>query len=367
MKSFLLILLLTKFLVCFDGASSLQCVDENGVNVDWAILYKLPKQENKRQSGFVHEGLGYVYFTSTSPQSGWKLSNHSINDLSSLPGRILAPLFNTDVSKNILFALYNDEHPDGHTSFTDGHTKGVVAFDQNEGFWLVHSVPHFPPNTENNGKYGYPHTGQRYGQSFLCISLKTDASANIIGGQLLYNHPYMYSINIPEWATKEKFPDFIQATKGKHIKKPPYFKTVQLESLKGVSFTSFAKYTLFHKDLYADFVAPFLQSNLLTETWPNGPGKMKSSCDTKFQVENIDELDFDLPGEKDDEDFTTRHDHAKWAVTKDKTSNGRKFVCIGDINRMKSQMKRAGGTVCFNNHYVWKAFTGIIKSVEKCQ
>jgi len=362
--SLLLLIELNQYLVC---VNSLQCVDENGKNVDWAILYKLPKHENKRQSGFVYDGLGYVYFTSSSSRSGWKLSNQSINDVSSLPGRILAPLFNSKESKDILYALYNDEHPDGHTSFTDGHTKGVVAFDENEGFWMVHSVPHFPPNTENNGKYGYPHTGQRYGQSFLCISLKTQTSANIIGEQLLYNHPYMYSTNIPTWASKNKFPDFIKAANGKHIKKSPYFKTAKLESLKGVSFTSFAKYTLFHKDLYADFVAPFLQSNLLTETWPNGPGKMKSSCDTKFKVENIDELNFDLPGDKDDEDFTTRHDHAKWAVTKGKASNGGKFVCIGDINRMKTQLKRAGGTVCFDDHFAWKAFTGIIKSVEKCK
>ena len=367
MKLYLKIFFLVHFQQFLNGVRSLQCVDENGENVDWAILYKLPKHENKRQSGFVHDGLGYVYFTSKSPQSGWKLSNQSINDVSSLPGRILAPLFDSNASKNILYALYNDEHPDGHTSFTDGHTKGVVAFDEKEGFWLVHSVPHFPPNIENNGRYGYPHTGQRYGQSFLCISLKTETSANIIGGQLLYNHPYMYSINIPKWATADNFPDLIKAFKGKHIKKSPYFKTAKLKSLKGVSFTSFAKYTLFHKDLYADFVAPFLQSNLLTETWPNGAGKMPSSCDNKFKVENIDELDFDLPGNKDDEDFTTRHDHAKWAVTKGKASNGGKFVCIGDINRMNSQKKRAGGTVCFDNHFAWKAFTGIIKSVEKCK
>ena len=77
--------------------------------------------------------------------------------------------------------LYNDEHPDGNTSFTAGHTKGVVALGDRRGFWLVHSVPKFPPEA---GKYGYPRTGHMYGQTFLCITLETAANADALGVQV---------------------------------------------------------------------------------------------------------------------------------------------------------------------------------------
>lgn len=41
-------------------------------------------------------------------------------------------------------------------------------FDQSQGFWLTHSVPHFPPFPERN--YSYPSTGKYYGQTLLCIT-----------------------------------------------------------------------------------------------------------------------------------------------------------------------------------------------------
>jgi deoxyribonuclease-2 len=61
-----------------------------------------------------------------------------------------------------------------------GHTKGVVMSEADGGFWLVHSVPYFPPSPGNvtttgtdshSEGYSYPSTGLTYGQSFLCISL----------------------------------------------------------------------------------------------------------------------------------------------------------------------------------------------------
>ena len=94
--------------------------------------------------------------------------------------------------------MYNDEHPEGNTSFTMGHTKGVIAYADKTGFWLVHSVPKYPPYPET-GQYGYPSTGEKFGQSFLCISIDTSKTAELIANQFLYNHPYVYAYNFPSW------------------------------------------------------------------------------------------------------------------------------------------------------------------------
>ena len=179
-----------------------------------------------------------------------------------------------------------------------------------------------------------------------------------IGTQLQYNNPFIYSVNRPPWLSS--YPAMLRASKGRHIRKPPFFSTVQLSSVAGVTFTSFAKYTSWGKDLYADLVAPSLQVPLAVETWPNGPGKMPSRCSTPFIVENVDEMDF---SELDDDDFTTKHDHAKWAISLD---SKKPFVCVGDINRMETQKKRGGGTVCFLHPTVWKTFKNSIKVIEEC-
>ena len=106
-----------------------------------------------------------------------------------------------------------------------GHTKGVIAFDDNTGFWLVHSVPKYPPYPES-GKYGYPATGEKFGQSFLCVSIGTPKTAELIGQQFLYNHPYVYAYNLPAWANGQ-YPQFTNAAKEQHVKSPPYFHTAQ--------------------------------------------------------------------------------------------------------------------------------------------
>ena len=272
-------------------------------------------------------------------------------------------MLNAGQKKNdTLSIFYNDEHPDGHVSFTHGHTKGVVSFGQETGFWLVHSVPKYPPNPKIEG-YGYPHTGEKYGQSFLCVSLKSENYADIVGKQLTFNYPYIYSQNIPDFARKA-FPLLVEAAKGHHVKaKGPSYNVATFKSIENsISFKSFAKFTDFGKDLYADLVAPNLLLGLLVETWPNGPGKMKSRCQTNYPVENIEELGF-LFSQRKDAKFTTKHDHSKWGISLD---SRRPFVCIGDINRMDTQMKRAGGTVCFENDDAWKAFSSIIKDIELC-
>ena len=348
-------------LFCLIALTNGQCVDENGVFVDWVAIYKFPK-DSRSTNALIKEGLAHAFISSKNPHADWTLSELSIKDGESIPGRILSPIYNNDQRQ--FHMLYNDEHPNGTTSFTLGHTKGVIVLNEKYGFWLIHSVPKYPPNLESKG-YDYPHTGQMYGQSFLCISLLTPTTAEQIGQQMIFNSPYVYSVNVPKWAST-KYPTLASAASGNHSKKGKSFNVLTFSSLGGHSFTSFAKAKHFDKDLYAELVAPTLKTNLMVESWPNGPGKMHSSCDGNYKVENVDSLDFEI---KSKIKFATHKDHAKWAVAYSEQTtmpDAEKYVCIGDINRMETQKKRGGGTVCFVNQDLWKSFTKIIQSVEAC-
>lgn len=91
--------------------------------------------------------------------------------------------------------MYNDEPPIGKTDGYRGHTKGVLSADSKSGFWLIHSVPHYPPDLLN-GSYSYAATGLTYAQNFLCITMNSgeiDKSAV----QLMYNEPHIYSSAAP--------------------------------------------------------------------------------------------------------------------------------------------------------------------------
>lgn len=48
-------------------------------------------------------------------------------------------------------------------------------------------------------------------------------------------------------------------------------------------------------------------------------------------------------------------DHSKVAITQNK-----KFVCVSDINRQKSQYQRGGTALCFENVPLW---TGIRRTM----
>lgn len=63
----------------------------------------------------------------------------------------------------------------------------------------------------------------------------------------------------------------------------PWYHVLTIISVKNTEFTSFAKSNKFNKELYEDLVAPYLQSDLLVETWPNGPGRLESNCSKQFK------------------------------------------------------------------------------------
>jgi hypothetical protein len=206
----------------------------------------------------------------------------------------------------------------------------------------------------------------------------------LIGQQLLYNYPQVYDFHIPD-NLKIKYgtvlDNLMKVVSGDHVKSMPWSNLNVLTTVGGEKLLSFAKFTNFQDDLYSGLVAPEIKADLLTETWNNGAGTLKSNCSQtiKYHVMNVEEVKFDFLNLK----FSVHHDHSKWAVTslnKQQINNAFdlgnnfnidqsvKIACIGDINRQEEQFKRSGGTVCFlNNENVWNQYFSIVNDVEKCE
>ncbi|XP_025835051.1 plancitoxin-1-like [Agrilus planipennis] len=332
-----------------------QCVDLNNKPVDWFYAYKLPL-ESKHENTLIATGAAYTYMTSNNYRSGWILSPKSINDTDSLVGLTLKPVFDLKNTNNGLYILYNDEQPEGTVNFRKGHTKGTILANEKGGLWLLHSVPKFP--STNAGSYFYPHNGYQYGQSFLCISFDL-INLNLIGKQLQYNEPFIYEHNIPD-SLMSTLPNIVDVINGRTMNGSRPFNLVNLNSINGTKFWSFAKGKHFNKDLYEDWVAPAFNSSLLVETWLNGAGRLPSDCKRMFHVQNIESLTIKIANLS----FSSSNDHSKWAVTP--SDNSQFWTCIGDINRAKPQEKRGGGTVCFSNKNIAAAYQTSITTLENC-
>lgn len=329
------------------------------------VLYKLPIVKTSSNS-LIRKGLGYAYITSRTVSRGWVISNFSINDTRSIPGRTLEPLYKSSLNfkrNSLLWVLYNDQAPNKTYKSELGHTKGVVISETDGGLWLVHSVPYFPPTPTNSSRskgYSYPQSGRYYGQSFLCISL-TDSQLDLVGIQLTYNEPRIYSSNVPA-SLEENFPHLAAAARSERVRAAPWYHQQEITSQGGQTFYSFAKAGQFNKELYFDWVAPALQSNLLVETWRNGRGKLPSSCGRTFVVENVSSVTLNAENVR----FKSTEDHSKWATAYKDNNTAKDWVCIGDINRMENQEKRGGGTVCINYPKLWLQYKQIINGTDPC-
>lgn len=345
------------------ASSSISCYDDEGKPVDWFYLYKLPHLRHSP----VQEGLKYLFMNGES--EGWMDGKTLVNDSQSAVGRTVGPLYE---GGDVGYILYNDQPPQQNTfegaSGICGHTKGVVVFDKQQGFWLVHSTPHFPP-PKSAGQFSYPSSGISNGQNFICVTYPFERFQTI-GEQLKINQPHIYDCSIPASlaAAVPAMAQLCKHTLGRwdNTSSPsPSNRSISLLSLAGTEFISFAKGASFANDLYHSWVAPALQSDLLVQFWRRSTGLLPSNCSDNWKVLNIDLIS---PGQS--VTFKATEDHSKWAVstgssrTGSGTSGG--WVCVGDINRDEAEERRGGGTVCRQDDAVWKAYRSAALQCETC-
>ncbi|XP_073401002.1 deoxyribonuclease-2-beta isoform X2 [Dendrobates tinctorius] len=297
-------------------------------------------------------GLDYLYLDSKS--QGWQVSKFLINMTQGAMGRVLEQLYQSYKRNDTAYMLYNDSPPGRNSSFTDrGHSKGALLFDRSQGFWLVHSVPHFPPFPEDG--FGYPNTGRRYGQAALCVTYKYEQFKQI-AAQLLYYNPNVYNCSVPDayhsdlWGLDRicqdlQFP-WIEATR-----------LAVLESAQGESFLNFAKSRYFHDDIFTAWMAQKLQTDLLAETWQPTGIEVLSNCTLPRHVYTIKRI------RVANHSFYSRQDHSKWCVSRPSADT---WTCIGDLNRYAEQIWRSGGFVCTQNKLIYAAFSSIVAYYSDC-
>ncbi|XP_060934860.1 LOW QUALITY PROTEIN: deoxyribonuclease-2-alpha-like [Limanda limanda] len=321
--------------------SDVSCRDDDGNEVDWYILYKLPNMKDG--------GLSYLYMDEST--SGWIRSRKTINSSSGTLAHTLKPLLDFYVRKmeGFGYLLYNDQSPWKMAPASFGHSKGVVMLDRRTGVWLSHSTPKFP--TYQNKDF-WPKSGNANAQTFICVTYSY-SNFTEIGLQLKYIHPYSFDYDIPT-----TFPRELRCLteKGCYPKKWPWARKATLTSVKGQTFSSFAKYTRFRNDIYSGLIVNVVKQDLYVKSWGKMRRPLNSTCSGPHHVYNVKKVK--LPRTQT---FNDTVDHTKWSVTAD-----RGWTCIADMNREESQNSRGGGAICINDAVVGKAFYSLIRETEKC-
>uniref|UniRef100_A0A8D8W1I2 Deoxyribonuclease-2-alpha n=1 Tax=Cacopsylla melanoneura TaxID=428564 RepID=A0A8D8W1I2_9HEMI len=273
----------------------------------------------------------------------WTLSKHSIRDPSSLPGRLLSPyLFNSSFrplfTEDGVKILYNDQTPGNKTTVSFGHSKGLLVGNSLGGIWVVHSVPHFVD--DSLAEYSYPHTGLMYGQNLLCLTLNA-STLDSVGSNLGVNQIYKYSTFMSD-RLRSVYPTLASVIDGSFV--PPrenylvHDFSTSLETSE--AFHSFAKTKELGQDLYK-VIGDQLGVSLLVETWPNGPGRLRSDCRAAGHfVENVASI-----GAADVVSYRSTHDHAKWAISfgNQTTRTGKSFAGFGQEMKTKEARRAALG------------------------
>lgn len=323
--------------------------DSQGNLIDWWFIYKLPYNVTSSGGGTKTTGKEYLYFDSSSKEK-LSLSANEIDD----DGALKRTLNQLASDNKPGYILYNDERPDaGSDSDTYGHTKGVLAFDQDSdsGFWILHSWPKFPDLDMDS----FPSLD--YGQTFICITLKDFDTVNAIADQLyLENEPQVYASYAPDsldntsnlYALTQKKTDVNE--KGSPCDITFYSKGGQL-------FRMLAKNRAWDKDFWIDWVGPQLGLDLEVETWRRGTIPPTEDSDGKGEVSDILYINLESLGL--DYEWHYTKDHSKWAVSTEKN-----WVCVADINRQTSQEDRGGGTIAFQNDLLWESLSEIAKFKE---
>jgi deoxyribonuclease II len=336
-----------------------------GVSVDWWFIYKLPIKIGPKK-----DTTGYEFLYSDSlPENGLSLAPISLDHSESALGLTLDQIFST--SSDYGYILWNDEippspeNPKPKNKGSKGHTKGILAFSKktDSGFYLLHSTPRFPIP----GAKILPDYERKFGQTYLCVSLKDYQTANQIAEILHSQHEaQVYASHLPEINPDEAIFKFANDLPTVKPIEPAHF---QFETHGGINFNLIAKNKKWSralkgskvgKDFWKDLVGPTLKCDIDVESWRRGIVFGDLDIGIEDITKDIVDVDLGKIG-MNGYSWAFEKDHAKWGIAPSLEPG---YIIISDINRQLSQANRGGGGLAFQDTDLWK-YLDQIQVVEK--
>lgn len=364
------------------------CIGRNGQPVDYWIMLKTNLDSSSTHPQ--HKlGVGYGYIDSTMNKLGAFTipTDHGfLSDPSPLKqtlDQVYEAKAQNDQSKGYL--MYNDDIPMSEVSAdTWGHTKGVLSFSNQGGFWLIHSYPNFPNDPEKSSDYTKTESVQ-YGQSFMCLSLDR-ANIDVVANHLQVTEPIMYAarhspqsldtavdknlalllalIDDPTGKLSKIPPGRVNPMPLQFLRKTPSGGARQLVTrMNKIAFQAIGKNgdfefrdspagtkTAQRADLFADLVAPTLKVPLFVETWMR-PFEKSIDIGKATEARNVKSVQLSPTIQ-----WGETKDHSKWCLSQKATQP---WACVGDMNKNKSQYDRGGAMICIRDAGIWKAFRAV--------
>jgi deoxyribonuclease-2 len=290
--------------------------------------------------------------------------------------------------------LYNDEPPliydKSNSTFikpktTAGHCKGILAWNEYEMSWLIHSVPCFPDFFRPDASGGIErvfsemrHSEEIYGQSFGYFYLSWEKEGKEVGEKrmtellahirvmepCIYMSKGFWDTSYSEgWAKGTTSPPSSPSRYQPHY---PFRHTdIAQENVAGLhrwigvpdSWEHYAKSPHWEEEFYEELAMQ--KGGCRVESWIRG--QRVENSDLVTNNECVYSLKPAKRGKMEVWKFMESQDHSKWAVSVEDgsqrmvrdvpsslideldTETERPWVMIGDLNRMHSQKKRGGG------------------------
>jgi deoxyribonuclease-2 len=242
------------------------------------------------------------------------------------------------------YVVYNDEtsklNVKGHKR---GHSKGILAWNDQNITWLCHSVPNFPRSFDGVNISPIEPGEEIYGQSFQYVCM--DYTSELLSNILLQ----LYIMEVHIFIEKMSFINAISI----HYKVFNLTKTITLVQNEDEMIEHVAKSPGCHIDIYSDHICKIYEYEWKVETWIRGHRIHADEDDTDKRIHDIDTIQYH------DVNYKESQDHSKWAVSDNE------YYLVGDLNRMASQYSRGGGVMICKNKRICLKLLSIIKSLKK--